>query len=606
LLFVQPLFGQNFLFPVKPGQKNLLAGNFSEIRPNHFHAGIDVKIGGVDGEPIKSIDDGYISRMKISSFGYGNVLYVKHPSGHTSVYAHLRNFSPSIMEYIKKEMYAQKKNELELFLNPDVLKVKRGEIIGNGGNTGSSGGAHLHFEIRDSLDRAIDPMVFGFKEVLDNTPPVLYKVAFQPLDLLSRVNGKFLRQEFTPIKEGSKYILSQPIQISGKVGVEVYAIDRMNEVNNIFGIPSYELLEENQPFFNIAIDHINFDISRFILSHTTQNKFTKLYQTQNNPLPYYFSKDKQNGIIQLEEGNTKTYQLKMKDNFGNASFLNFQLRGSDANTFQDQVLQVSDDVVFSYQNEIMSLSTGKSSKGDLAKYYVQNKVYELAPSYSGNYSRTYLWDMNFGIPDSIDICTQIVKPSVVAKIPFQKEFNFDNHEITFKAESNSLLDDLFLRMTIKENPSGKRYSFNSPDEFLRNPVTITLKNDSQKSDKQKLHVYSINSSGKKTFVGGEWNENDIHFKTRNFGTFVLEEDNIDPEIVPIKVDSSQLRFKISDKMSGIKDFEANVNGEWVLMRYEHKQNVIWSEKQSSSPFRGKVTLKVQDNAGNVKIWSTTI
>jgi hypothetical protein len=214
--------------------------------------------------------------------------------------------------------------------------------------------------------------------------------------------------------------------------------------------------------------------------------------------------------------------------------------------------------------------------------------------------------MNFGIPDSVDICTRIIKPSVLAKIPYHKEYNFDNHEIVFKTDSNSLLDDLFLRLEVKQNPNSKYYAINSVNEYLRNPVQITLKNATQKLDKRNLHVYSISESGKKNFVGGEWNGNDIQFKTRNFGTFVIEEDNVEPEVIPLKVDGGQLRFKITDKLSGIRDFEAYVNNEWVLMRYEHKQNLIWSEKFTNQTFKGKVILKVFDNAGNVKTWQTTL
>jgi hypothetical protein len=247
------LQAQNYLFPVKPGERNLLSGNFSEIRPNHFHSGIDVKIGGANGEPILAIEEGYISRIKVSSFGYGNVIYLKHPNGQSSVYAHLDGFSTRIMEKMRSEMYRMKKNELELFPDADWIPVNKGEIIGFGGNTGSSGGPHLHFEIRDSLDRAIDPFSFGFKEVVDNTPPVLYRVAIKPLDYESRVNGKFQRQEFTPILEGNRYILRESVKISGRVGVEVYAIDRMDGVNNVFGIPIYELMEDEKPLFRIYV-----------------------------------------------------------------------------------------------------------------------------------------------------------------------------------------------------------------------------------------------------------------------------------------------------------------------------------------------------------------
>jgi hypothetical protein len=156
-----------FRSPVKPGGRNYLSGNFAELRPNHFHTGLDYKFGGQEGEPIYAAADGWIHRIKISSFGYGNVIYIKHPSGHITLYGHLRNFNPRLATYIRKRMYEVQANDLEVYPAPGELAVKKGEQIANGGNTGSSGGPHLHFEIRDSLDRAMDPLLFGFPEIID-------------------------------------------------------------------------------------------------------------------------------------------------------------------------------------------------------------------------------------------------------------------------------------------------------------------------------------------------------------------------------------------------------------------------------------------------------
>ena len=194
-----------FQSPVKPGARNYLAGNFSELRPNHFHTGLDYKFGGVEGEPIYAVADGWVHKIKISSFGYGNVIYLKHPSGHITLYGHLRNFNPALHAWMKKKMYEAKLNELEINLKKGELPVKKGELIANGGNTGSSGGPHLHFEIRDSLDRAMDPLLAGYSEILDRTPPTPQKIAIVPLELDSRVNGKFQRVEVTPVLSGANY-----------------------------------------------------------------------------------------------------------------------------------------------------------------------------------------------------------------------------------------------------------------------------------------------------------------------------------------------------------------------------------------------------------------
>ena len=147
---------------------------------------------------------------------------------------------------------------------------------------------------------------------------------------------------------------------------------------------------------------------------------------------------------------------------------------------------------------------------------------------------------------------------------------------------------------------------NSPSEFLQSNMEVLFRDPEYKGDKNHSHIYFQADNGRKSFVGGEWESNDIRFKTRNFGTFVLDEDRTPPTIAPIRVNGSEMRFVIKDEKSGIRDFEAFVNGKWVLMRYEHKQNVIWSEKIDKQPFNGEVLLKVRDMAGNESKYSTTI
>lgn len=597
----------DYLFPVKPGQRNQLSGNFSEIRPNHFHSGIDVKIGGVDGEPILSIADGYVYRIKVSSFGYGNVIYIKHFNGQSSVYAHLRNLSPKIMDFMRKEMYFAQKNELEVFPDPEMLPVKRGEIIGNGGNTGSSGGPHLHFEIRDSLDRAIDPFRFGFKEVLDKTPPILYKVAFKPLDIDSRVNGKFQRQEYAGVIEGGRYILPDLIKISGRVGVEVYAVDKMDGVNNVFGIPVYELMDGEKPLYRIDVDHVDFNKGRFLLTHTHQNRFIRLYQYPNNPMPIYEPDSITAGAVTAEIGERKKLQVNMKDFFGNTRIVTMLIEGEKPAIHLGNTLnKTNQSTSISYERNIMMIQTGYSEWGTLAKVFVRSLEMEIPPAYSMDGRRIYLWDMEYGIPDSIDLCTETIKPEVLFKVPFGEEFTFINNDAEIRFLDNTLLDDLYLRLEKRLNNGKTVLKINAPSEYLQSNMEVLMRNPGIIGDKKYLHVYQQSENGRKSFVGGEWESDDIRFKTRNFGTFVIDEDRTPPTIVPVRINSSELRFVIKDEKSGIRDFEVLVEGKWVLMRYEHKQNVIWSEKIDKQPFKGDVLLKVRDMAGNEKSYSTTI
>ncbi|MCH7409853.1 M23 family metallopeptidase [Belliella sp. DSM 111904] len=601
------LQAQDYLFPVKPGQRNYLSGNFAEIRPNHFHSGIDVKIGGVDGEPILAIADGYVYRLKVSSFGYGNVLYIKHYDGSSSVYAHLQKFSPKISQWMHEKMYSVRENDHEAFPDPEDLIVKRGEVIGNGGNTGSSGGPHLHFEIRDSLDRAIDPLTFGFtKEVKDNTPPILYKVALKPLTYESRVNGLFERQEFSPILEGGKYVLAQPVKISGKVGVEVYAVDKKDDVHNIFGVPIYELWEDDRLIYNINVNHIDFNIGRFLLSHTYQNKFTRLYPYPNNPMQLYEKDSISEGLVSAMDGQSKKLQVKMSDIFGNSRTLELNVMGEGS--MQDFTPQVSNNspTKIRYDREVLVVDTKLSQVGTLAKVYVGGKYLEIVPAYIDKGRRTYVWDMDYAIPDSIDLCTEVIKPSVIQKIPYGKALNFRNENVSLGFSENSLLDDLYLRLQTKKENNGVSVMINSSGDYLQQPIEVVLHKATSQTKKDQLHIYSVAGSGRKSFVGGTWEGEDIKFKTRNFGTFVLDYDQVPPRINPVKITGQEIRFRISDDKSGIKDFEAFVNGEWVLMKYEHKQAVIWSEKLDKQPFKGEVLLKVRDMAGNEATWTGNI
>ena len=128
----------------------ILSGTFGELRSNHFHSGMDIKTHQQTGLNVLASASGYVSRIKVSHFGYGKALYVQHPNGYTSVYAHLKEFAPEIEAYIKERQYAKESYEIEVFPEADELPVKQGEVIAYSGNSGGSGGPHLHFEIRDS------------------------------------------------------------------------------------------------------------------------------------------------------------------------------------------------------------------------------------------------------------------------------------------------------------------------------------------------------------------------------------------------------------------------------------------------------------------------
>ncbi|MDX5346044.1 MAG: M23 family metallopeptidase, partial [Hymenobacteraceae bacterium] len=185
-----------FKFPIKPGQQNYLSGTMGEIRSNHFHGGIDVKTDQKIGLPVYAAADGYVSRIKMSSYGYGNIIYLTHPNGKITTYAHLSEYAPALADYVLKKQYEQETFDIELFPEKNKFAFKKGDVIAYSGNTGGSGGPHLHFEIRDTEDNLYNPLQYRFSEIKDSTPPTVSAFALKTMSIDARVNGKFGWIEF--------------------------------------------------------------------------------------------------------------------------------------------------------------------------------------------------------------------------------------------------------------------------------------------------------------------------------------------------------------------------------------------------------------------------
>ncbi|SEG17045.1 M23 family metallopeptidase [Algoriphagus boritolerans] len=603
--FSQEIQQGYFRSPVKPGGRNYLSGNFAELRPNHFHTGLDYKFGGSEGEPIYAAADGWVHRIKVSSFGYGNVIYLKHPTGHITLYGHLRNFNPRLTEWMRQKMYEAKQNELEVYLTRDELPVKKGELIANGGNTGSSGGPHLHFEIRDSLDRAMDPLLAGFTEILDNIPPTPQKIAIVPLEIDSRVNGKFQRIELTPVLSGASYRIPETIRVTGKVGLEIQAYDKLDGAENQNGFPKFEVSDETGLLYSLTVDQVDFNFTRHFLLHTHQNRFTRLYHQPNLKFDYFSPNQPGTGYFELEGGTKKALTIKLLDAYNNPRLVNLTLTGTDLDsTVSDGAAPAKAQT--SYIKHHMKIKVAQTDKGGLAQFFIGNNVYEVLPAYQDAQSRTYLWDLRFGIPSKIDLCSEILIPELIGHFPLGKEHLHAIDKLKIRTEENSLLEDLYLRVNLSGPSNAPVLRLQETTEYLWNPIELTWDVSGYTGDKSRTHVYQRSPNGSRSFVGGEWEDGQIRFKTRNFGSFVLAVDDVKPTITPIRVNGQGMRFTIKDNLSGIRSFEALVDGKWVLMRYEHKQAVIWSETLDKQPLRGAVLLKVTDMAGNIAEWKGTL
>lgn len=311
----------------------ILAGNFGELRPNHFHMGVDFKTQGKEGFELHSIDDGYVSRVKVSTFGYGKVVYIDHEDGKTSVYAHCSKFTGKLDSIVRAEQYRTQNFEIELFPKPGEIQLKKGEIFALSGNTGGSTAPHLHFEIRDTkTEHAKNPLVYGF-ELPDKRAPEIRKVkAFGLNEQGYLVPGKSIEKNI--LKTKSDYVLSGDtlkigssfISSFGGIGLAFDIIDRLDGAENQCGLYGTFLIVDGDTVFGQRTDEISFEHSRYINSHrdlSSPGHFHKSFRNISNPLGIYINGNL--GIISIKPGESKKIQLIAYDPQGNISVLSFVL-----------------------------------------------------------------------------------------------------------------------------------------------------------------------------------------------------------------------------------------------------------------------------------------
>ena len=336
LILLYPCYShsQDFHFPVNPGQKSLLAGSVGEIRSSHFHTGLDIAVQ--TNTKVYASAEGYVSRIKVSAYGYGKVLYITHPlTKHQTVYAHLNAFEGKIADYIINAQYKEESFDIELFPEPDELPVKKGELIAFSGNTGASGGPHLHYEIRTLDDIALNPMNFGFKEIpVDNIPPLLQKIALLSLDIDARVENKFGRTEYPLIKYGTNtYKTAKVIPVYGEIGLELLTHDISNGSFFRYGTTNVALWLDGKKIYAHDLNQISHDYNRCMNVHVnyeihkkTGQGFQRCYIADGNKLDNYEHAGNK-GKIKIDDDKVHDVKIIASDPHGNKSFLNFQIKG---------------------------------------------------------------------------------------------------------------------------------------------------------------------------------------------------------------------------------------------------------------------------------------
>lgn len=520
----------------------VLSANFGELRPNHFHSGIDLKTAGVINKPVYSIADGYISRISVSPSGYGLAIYVTHTTGKTSVYGHLNKYESKIAEYVKAKQYEHESFSVDLKVEKNLFPVRRGDLIAYSGNSGSSGGPHVHFEIRDTESQLIiDPLIYYKDRIQDLEPPQIKGIAIYPVTEKGAADfsREPARRSISVLKGGGYTSIKDTVEVWGTIGFGVYANDRMNGTANIYGVKEVRLFCDGIEIYSSDISNVDFGTTRMINSlidyeYWVKRRFfyQKMFVEPGNKLPIY--KTVNDGFINVKEERIYSLRCELEDFYGNQTDYNFCVKGREQTIPQKkrcmQKMKWNQDNNFSIGQFSLSIPKG------------------------------YLYD---------DLCF-ILKSN----------------------PSEKYLSDI--------------YRVNDVYTPLHNysEMSIPLVKDTV-NNKSQYGVIRIDGA-KESWVGGIYENGIMKVRIRDLGhTYAVSTDTHAPTITPIQparwVRNAEIKIKLSDNKSGIRSYRGTIDGSFALFENDVKSSVYtykFDAKRLKKGQNHKLVFTAVDRAGN--------
>jgi len=522
----------------------ILSGTFGELRPNHFHAGIDIKTKGTEGFNIFSIGSGYVSRIQITHGGFGKALYIKHDNGQTSVYAHLKKYSPSIEKIVKEIQYSSESYTFRVYPKKNEIRISEKELIGFSGNTGRSFGPHLHYELRDNKDRPINPLKFKNYTVLDTIPPVVLGLHYKeiPENSISGSNSSFKNLKLTKIS--NKLFISDTLKINGLIGFGVNSYDRMNNTWNKMGLSDINANLDGKEVFDMSLNSFSYDewrhINTFIDYAAYKNKkikIQKLYIEDYNPLSMY-ERSLGNGLVKVEEvDDIFLYTIQLFDFNKNQTEILVPIKWREKNKHKNKDLKLKN--LFSIDRDSSyNLSFINSSvKIEKNSFYTNKEIQILEKN------NTLFIDK-----DSIPVLKNItIKLNV-------DRFNDSLVNKVYMARVNENKKSTFISSELKDGHIQAK---------IKNLGNFSLKIDSTPPN---IDLIDIEDS--------QWISN-----------------------------RQKLQIKISDSESGIKKYRATINGKWILLEYNAMKGILtydFDDNINNSEPKNILKVNVTDNVGNTK------
>jgi len=579
---------QDLLFPINPGSQNYLSGNLGELRSDHFHMGLDIKTYGRINVPVYASDDGYIERVRVSGTGYGKALYLKHNNGFKSVYAHLNSFNKEIEKYVTDYQYRNEKFIVNLYPGKKFY-FKKGEIIGYSGNSGSSGGPHLHYEIRDREENVMNPLNFSFKEIKDNIKPTIKSVSLKTLSFDSRINGMYGLLDI-PIQGGNNINLN----LEGDIGISVSAFDMLDGYLHKVGISRFQLFLDNKLLVDNKIDTLSYSETNFVSWFIDQDifkkfrkQYVKLYQDDGNKLSFH--KNSENGIINFNKQKSYKINIVVFDFFNNKSSVEINVNNNKIKKYN--FIDLFDDNYYVLGNTLVIRS--KIENREFIEIKFSNRLDISRSIFSDELYNYYIIDLRKDLPEKAFLQDKEIDFNFI-EIENDKIYDLDNKNLKLEIANNNIFDTMYVEFEKKIDTIEKFIFKNSLP--LKKVVSVTLK-PKKTYNKEKSFIYDI--SNKPSFIGGVWEENNIVLKTSELSEYSILEDKDPPVIERVKFNNDLMVFRIYDELSGIKSYEGRINNNWILFEYDNKNDIIISKKKNSiQSFKGKFVLEVIDNSNN--------
>ncbi len=533
-----------------------LTGGFSEVRANHFHSGIDISVQQKVGLPVYAVADGVISRIKVSAVGFGNAIYIDHPNGFTSVYAHLQGYNDTIAAYVYKNQYKAKSFEVDLFptIRKEYMYVKKGQLIGYAGNSGSSGGAHLHFELRNTkTEHIINPLLFDFG-ITDKFQPYIDFIKIYPENENSYVGSSNDVVRLSVRKTGSnEYRLASrdTLALWGNFSIGVQAFDFNQNQSDRNGFYSMKMFKDNAMFFSMVCDSFSFAESRYVnasidyaANYNLGNRIVKSKKLPGNQLSF-FTSDAANGILTFNDEKVHEIMIAVGDVSGNSIDLKFWIKPQ------------------------------------------QPQGYAQVPAPA--------------LPD----------PALLFR--YNKTNRYETSDVKVELPVGSLYEDMILNYRKVPGSQGM-YSdihyIHDAEVPLHSKIKVSVKASKVPQNLQsKALLVRIDRKGKRSPAGGSYENGYVSTTTNLFNGYAIVTDEVAPTIRPYADNSkskTSLRFTVSDNFSGISTYRGEVNGKWALVEWDPKNRLmIYRFDQIAQTGKNTFNLYVEDEKGNKATYSTT-